>query len=196
MSGSNASSGATPPPLSRALNSRVLVVDAQTRLAAAIPESNRNRAFQKTGLVLDAAKILGVPITVTEQYPQGLGPTDSAVASHFPEHTPIFSKTTFSCCGAEGMLSTLDSDQGNQIILVGMEAHVCVLQTAFDLQARAFQVFVVEDAVCSRSPANHRNAMERLRQGGIIVTNAESVIFEWLTDASHEHFRQVSALLK
>ena len=196
MSGSIASSGATPPPLSRALNSRVLLVDAQTRLAAAIPEADRNRAFQNIGLVLDAARVLGVPITVTEQYPQGLGPTDSAVASHFPEHTPVFSKTTFSCCGAEGMLSTLDSDSRAQVILVGMEAHVCVLQTSFYLNGRGYHVFVVEYAVCSRSRDNHRNAMERLRQAGVIVTNAESVLFEWLTDSSHEHFRQVSALLK
>ncbi len=172
------------------------MVDAQTRLAAAIPEADRNRAFQKMGLVLDAARILGVPISVTEQYPQGLGRTDSAVASHFPQHTPVFSKTAFSCCGAEGLLSTLDTDHRSQIVVIGMEAHVCVLQTAFDLQGRGFQMFVVEDAVCSRSPANHRNAMERLRQAGIIVTNAESVLFEWLTDASHERFRQVSALLK
>ena len=196
MTGSNANSGATRPPLSRAADSRVLVVDAQTRLAAAIPEEDRNRAFHNAGLVLDAAGILGVPVTVTEQYPKGLGSTDAAVACHLPEDTPIFSKTAFSCCGAEGLLSALDTERRQQIVVVGMEAHVCVLQTAFDLHGHGFQVFVVEDAVCSRSPANHRNAMARLRQAGIIVTNAESVLFEWLTDASHEHFRQVSAMLK
>ena len=196
MSGSNANLDGTHPPLSRAATSHVTVVDAQTRLAAAIPAADRDRAFMQTGLILDAAKILGVPITATEQYPKGLGPTDSAVASHLPEHVQIFAKTVFSCCGADGFIGALDIKTRNQTILVGMEAHVCVLQTAFDLRSHGFQVFVVEDAVCSRSPANHRNAMERLRQGGIVVTNAESVVFEWLTDASHAHFKQVSALLK
>ncbi len=196
MSGSSANSDGTRPPLNRATDSHVVVVDAQTRLAAAIPAAHRDRAFEQTGRVLDAANILGIPVTATEQYPKGLGHTDSAVASHFPEHAQIFSKTAFSCCGAKGFIGAIDVETRRQMILVGMEAHVCVLQTAFDLHSRGFQVFVVEDAVCSRSPENHRNAMERLRQSGIVVTNAESVMFEWLKDASHEHFKQVTALIK
>ncbi len=196
MTSSSANSDAARPPLSRTADSRLLVVDAQTRLAAAIAKTERERAFRNTGLVLDAARVLGVPTTVTEQYPKGLGSTDAAVSCHLPADAQIFSKTTFSCCGAEGLLSTLSAEHRSQIVLVGMEAHVCVLQTAFDLHARGFQVFVVEDAVCSRNPANQANAMDRLRQGGVIVTNAESVLFEWLLDASHENFRQVSALIK
>ncbi len=184
------------PPLVRSDASQLVVVDVQTRLAVAIPESDRDRAFQRTGLRLEAARILGVPQLATEQYPKGLGPTDPAVACHFSNDMSVFSKTAFSCCGADGFTGALDIEDRPQVILTGMEAHVCVLQTAFDLQACSFQVFVAEDAVCSRTPGNHRNAMERLRQGGIIVTNAESVIFEWLRDAQHGQFKAVSALLK
>jgi len=183
-------------PLAGAATSRLVVVDAQTRLAAAIPEADRSRAFAMTGLLLDAATRLGVPMLATEQYPKGLGPTDAAVAGHFPGHAQVFTKTAFSCCGADGFVDALEIESRPQIILAGMEAHVCVLQTAFDLQGRGFQVFVAEDAVCARRPENLRNAMERMRQGGIVITNAESVVFEWLTDARHEQFKAVSALLK
>ena len=183
-------------PLAQAATSRLVIVDAQTRLAAAIPEADRNWAFANTGLLLNAAQILGVPMLATEQYPKGLGPTDAAGAGHFPAQAQVFSKTAFSCCGADGFVDALDVRSRPQIILAGMEAHVCVLQTAFDLHGRGFQVFVAEDAVCARRPDNHRNAMQRMRQGGIVITNAESVVFEWLADARHEQFKAVSALLK
>ncbi len=183
-------------PLVRAEASQLVVVDAQTKLAAAIPEADRNRAVERTGLLLEAAEILQLPRVATEQYPRGLGPTDPAVACHFPRDMPVLSKTAFSCCGADGFMDALDIQNRPQIVLSGMEAHVCVLQTAFDLQARGFHVYVAEDAVCSRSRDNHRNAMGRLRLGGIVVTNAESVIFEWLNDAQHAQFKAISALLK
>lgn len=185
-----------PAPLCRAEAGQLVVIDVQTRLAAAMPAEDRERVLRSLGILLDAARLLGVPVIATEQYPRGLGPTEAAVATRLAEHARTFTKTAFSCCGAEGLPGALDPAQRPQAVLAGMEAHVCVLQTAFDLLERGHQVFVVEDGVCSRDPAHRRNALERLRQGGVVVTNAESVIFEWLGDAAHPHFRAISALLK
>jgi len=92
-------------------------------------------------------------------------------------------------------MTTLRASHRRQVILTGMEAHICVLQTALALLAQGFQVFVVEDAVCSRSQQNQDNAMQRLRQAGVIITNAESVLFEWLADAKHPQFKALSQLI-
>ena len=93
-------------------------------------------------------------------------------------------------------METVQRSRRKQIILAGMEAHVCVLQTALELHATGLQIFVVEDAVCSRRMKNKINALARLRQAGVIVTNTESVLFEWLRDAGHEHFKTISALIR
>jgi nicotinamidase-related amidase len=138
---------------------------------------------------------VGVPAIATEQYPRGLGPTDPAVAAALPEGTPLLDKTCFACGGDEAFRLALAAAERRQVVLAGMEAHVCVLQTALLLHGD-YQVFVVEDAVCSRNPDHHRNAMERLRQAGVTVTNTESVLFEWLRDAAHAQFKAVSALVK
>jgi nicotinamidase-related amidase len=173
-----------------------VVVDVQTRLAAAMAEDDRTRVLHNLSVLLDAARALEVPVVATAQYPKGLGPIESAVSDRLPEWTQRVTKTSFSCCPAEGFLASLEPPARAQVVLAGMEAHVCVLQTALDLQGEGYQVFVVEDAVCSRDPHNHRNALERLRQGGVVVTNTESVVFEWLGDARHPRFKAVSALLK
>ena len=171
----------------------LVMVDLQERLIPAI--AGKEKLLRNCATLLQGARRLGVPILASEQYPKGLGHTTASLAAGLaPEE--VVEKITFSCLAATDFAARLSALGRTQAVVCGAEAHVCVLQTAFDLQSRNFQVFVVEDAVCSRSRANHRNAMERLRQAGIMVTNAESVLFEWLTDASHEHFRQVSALLK
>jgi len=182
--------------LCRAEASQLVVVDVQPRLAAAMPEADGARTIRNLGVLLAAARALEVPVLATEQYPKGLGATEPEVAGHFPEATRILEKTAFSCCGADGFTACLDAADRPQVVLAGMEAHVCVLQTACELNGRGFQVFVVEDAVCSRDPRNHRNALERLRQAGVVVTSTESVVFEWLRDARHPQFKALSALLK
>lgn len=182
--------------LCHAGTSRLVVVDAQPRLAAAMPDEVRASVTANLALLLDAARMLDLPVSVTEQYPKGLGHTEASVAGRFPDHTRIFEKTSFSCCGADGFVASLDIEHQHQLVIAGMESHVCVLQSALDLRQRGFQVFVVEDAVCSRNPRNHRNAMERLRHADVLVTNTESVLFEWLRDAGHQQFKAVSALLK
>jgi len=183
-------------PISRAGDSVLLVVDIQERLAAAMPEESRQTVFRNAGILAQAAQLLDIPGLLTEQYPRGLGPTDSAVAPHLGGKIRRLEKTVFSCCGAGGFAEALQSVQRRQVVITGMEAHVCVLQTALELAAQGFEVFVVEDAICSRSPVNQRNAIERIRQAGSIVTNTESVLFEWLRHAKHEHFKAISKLVR
>lgn len=189
-------SGRQPPALCRQDDSQVVVIDVQERLSAAMPPESRRTVLRNIGSLLQAAKLLEVPVVVTEQYPKGLGPTESTVRMDLSPRAQLFHKTAFSCCRAEGFNEELADAQRRQVIVTGMEAHVCVLQTALELLAQGYEVHVVEDAVCSRDPRNHANAMQRLRQAGVIVTNTESVLFEWMRDAQHPHFKIISGLLK
>ena len=182
-------------PLCDATHSQLVVIDVQERLVAAMPSEPRQATLRNTERLAQAAKMLQIPITHTEQYPKGLGVTEKTLRAHLSDSAAI-EKTCFSCFAADGFISTLASQQRQQIILCGMESHVCVLQTAIELQQAGYQVFVVEDAVCSRHKQNHKNALARMRQAGIIVSNTESVIFEWLRDASHPDFKSLSRLLR
>lgn len=184
------------PRLARADASVLVVVDIQERLFATMAEADRARVERRVGQLLGAAETLGVPVIATEQYPKGLGPTVPAVAAALPAAATRLDKTAFSCCGADPFLEALAITGRGQVVLAGIESHVCVLQTALDLEARDLDVHVAIDATCAREPANAANAAERLRQAGVVVTNAESVLFEWLRDAAHEHFKAVSRLLK
>ncbi|HEY9198847.1 MAG TPA: hydrolase [Gammaproteobacteria bacterium] len=182
--------------LCRRESSALLIVDMQTRLAAAMPAEARERVLRNTGILIETARTLGVPLVQTEQYPRGLGPTEPELAQRLEGRAQRLEKTAFSCCAAEGFDAAACADGRTQWILCGMEAHVCVLQTAFDLHARGLEVFVVEDAVCSRTDANHANALARLRQAGVVVSNTESVLFEWLRDAGDPQFKALSALIR
>lgn len=176
--------------------SALLLVDVQTRLAAAMPAEERERVLRNGGVLIEAAKALDIPILHTEQYPRGLGGTEPELATALQGAARRLEKTAFSCCGATGFDAAACADGRTQWILCGMEAHVCVLQTAFELHARGMAVFVVEDGVCSRSAANRDNALARLRQSGVVVSNTESVLFEWLRDANHPQFKALSGLIR
>lgn len=175
------------PKLVRAADSALVVIDIQERLAAVMPA--REAVVRATGILLEAAARLDVPVLLTEQYPKGLGSTVPEVACKLPGGSPRMEKTCFSACAALPLTRP-------QVVLAGMEAHVCVLQTALELAAAGREVFVVADAVCSRTEANSSNALARLRAAGVTITNTESVVFEWLRDASHEHFRALSKLIR
>jgi len=177
-------------------SSVLLIVDVQERLTAAMPEDERKTAVRNAGILAQAADRLLIPTFLSEQYPKGLGATDAGLAQQLSELTTRIEKTCFSCCEAQGFAESLQNTKRPQVVLAGMEAHICVLQTAFGLQADGFDVYVVEDATCSRNAENRRIAMDRLRQAGLTVTNTESVIFEWLRDARHPEFKGISALLR
>jgi len=182
--------------LARAADSVLVIVDLQERLAAAMNPAASATVVRNVRILLEAATRLGIPTLVTEQYPKGLGPTEAQVVEMLPHGTPRLEKTCFSCAGAAAFTAALEATGRTQVVLAGMEAHVCVLQSALELQSDRRRVLVVEDACCSRNREHHANAMHRLRAAGVLVTNTESVLFEWLRDARHEHFRAISALLR
>jgi len=186
----------TSPALLAAANSLLIIVDIQTKLAAVMPETEAQLMTANTGILLEAAGLLNIPVLLTEQYPKGLGSTDASILQKLPEATQVFEKTGFSCCLAEGFCAALESNGRKQIILAGLEAHVCVLQTALEMRHNGYQVYVVEDAICSRKAEHKFYALQRMQQQGVTLTNYESVLFEWLRDASHPHFRRISGLLR
>jgi nicotinamidase-related amidase len=186
-----------PLPLCFASYSQLLIIDAQERLAAAMRKDDLAVTLANINRLIAAARALEIPIIVTEQYPQGLGHIVETVRERLPEEVQPTEKTSFSCCTAFGFERNLMREpKRKQVVLVGMETHICIVQTASGLQRWGFQVFVAADAVCSRHSSNRDNALERMRDCGIQVTNTESIAFEWLGDSSHEKFREVSKLFK
>lgn len=178
-----------------AQDSLLVIVDVQQRLTAAMPAGIRERVIGQVKILLTAARVLAVPVVVTEQYPKGLGPTEPELMSQLEENTVVIEKTSFSCMNVADFCTQVDKTACKQIVLTGMESHICILQTALDLQAQGHQVFVVEDAVSSRSKANQYNSLQRLRHAGVVITNVESVIFEWLGDAKHPQFKTLATLI-
>ncbi len=179
-----------------ASESQLLIIDIQERLTAAMPEATLQQVLASSGRLLQGAGLLEIPVIRTEQYPKGLGATDPGLLEQFPTAGQCLEKTSFSCCSASGFCDEVLDGRRRQVVIAGMETHVCVLQTALELLQRDYRVFVVEDAVCSRSEENRRNALERMRNEGVIITNSESVLFEWLRDAKHEQFRAISKLVR
>lgn len=184
------------PLLCQADQSVLVVVDIQTRLARAMPEGSLDRIQRNTIRLLEGARLLSVPVLVTEQYPQGIGPTIEALRPYLPDAAQIIEKTTFSACGNAEFTNLLALTGRRQVVLAGMEAHVCVLQTAIELHRAGYQVFVAQDGVCSRQQAHVEAAMARLRDAGIHAPVCESVLFEWLQDSRNEQFKAVSALIR
>lgn len=178
----------TAPGLLCAGTSTLLVVDVQSRLVPAIHEGAA--VVGRVVWLVRLAQALGIPVAATEQYPQGLGPTVPDVAALMPAGA-IGSKVHFSCAAA-GCLDALPGAARPQVVVAGIEAHVCVLQTAFGLAAQGREVFVVADAVGSRDPANRALALERMGQRGIGIVSGEMVGFEWLERAGTERFRALS----
>ncbi len=186
-----------PMPLCNAGFSQLLIIDAQERLAAAMPDDTLETTVSNMNRLVQAARTLEIPIISTEQYPQGLGKTIDAVRENLPDTAAPTEKTSFSCCTAAGFERALTSQpERKQVVLVGMEAHICIVQTASGLQRWGYQVFVAADAICSRQEALRDNALERMVHSGIHITNTESVAFEWLGDSQNPSFREVSRMFR
>lgn len=186
----------THPDLLSTDNSLLVVVDLQAKLSTAMPEPDAELMTANAGKLIEAAGRLNIPVLVTEQYPKGLGPTHASVVEKLPETAQVFEKTGFSCCAANGFNQALRDSQRQQIILVGQETHVCVLQTALELLHQGYQVHVAADGVCSRKAEHKLYALQRMQQHGAAITNYESVLFEWLRDAAHPDFKSLSGLLR
>ncbi len=173
--------------------SALVIIDVQERLFPHIHD--RERVLSRIDLLILAAGQLKVPVLLTEQYPKGLGGTIEAIRKALPGNTPL-TKIDFSCVPAPGFGDRLNSLERDQIVLSGIETHVCVAQTAIDLAAQGKEVFVLADATGSRRPLDAKIALRRLDRCGVIVTTAESVVFEWLRRAGTDAFKALQPKLK
>jgi len=179
--------------LIRSKNSVLILVDFQERLVPAI--DNGAAAVEKACLLLKVARRLSVPLLITEQYPKGLGPTARVLRDLAPEVSPI-EKITFSAMQEGAFVQALRDSGRQQVVIAGMETHVCLFQTAMDIHASGYDVFLVRDACGSRRPEDKETAIERLAGRGATTCTAEMVFFEWLQRAATPVFRELLPLVK
>ena len=181
------------PKLDRA-RSAVLVIDIQSRLTPAMPADTLARVVKYTRALCGAAKELGLPVLATEQYPKGLGTVIPEVREVLP--SPPLEKVHFSCGADPAFAAALEKTGRRQVIVCGMETHVCVFQTVRDLVAHGYEVHVCADAVSSRTEEHRRVGLELCREAGAVVTTAETAIFDLLHRAATEEFKKVSPLVR
>ncbi len=178
-----------------AIETSVLVlIDFQERLVRAM--DGMEPVLNRAQLLLDGAAALKLDAIVTEQYPKGLGATVPEVAEHLPMTAPIVAKTAFSAFGEPAFRSVLESEYRRTIIVAGIEAHVCVLQTVFDGLNAGYQVILAADAVTSRSAADRATAIDAARSAGALVLSSEAILFWLLRDAHHPDFKAISKLVR
>ncbi|WP_416189960.1 isochorismatase family protein [Neisseria sp. CCUG17229] len=174
-------------------NTLCIVVDIQERLLPAL--HNADSMVERSRVVIQGLQALDVPLVATEQYPKGLGKTVPAVQLLFGDGAAVFEKTRFSAVIDE-VEAVLNEKKIENVILLGAEAHVCMLQTVLDLRAKGLAVYVPFDCTTSRNPANKDNALQQMRDAGAVVSNSESVLFQLLGDAKHPAFKTVSKLIQ
>jgi nicotinamidase-related amidase len=170
-------------------DSGLLVIDAQVRLMARMADAERVTA--NLVRLVEAARLLSIPVECTEQYPRGLGPTVPELAGRVPVPSE---KLTFSCSGVPGLADRFRGAGAARILLCGLETHVCVLQTALDLASDRFRVYVAADAVASQRAVDRELALRRLERSGVILTTTEAVLFEWTETAGAAEFKAISRL--
>ena len=168
----------------------LLVVDIQEKLLPKIMQAGE--VLRNASFLVNAAKVLGVPVIATEQYPKGLGPTVEPRGLL----TTVWEKKTFSAVAEGGALDFLKSDARIKVVVVGIEAHICVMQTVLDLLNQGFHVFVCVDAVSSRYAIDVKIALKRMQQAGAILVTAETCVYEWLETAANPAFREISTMVQ
>lgn len=184
-------------PLCQRNFSQLLIIDAQERLAAAMPPDELKTVVRNIDRLIDAARVLDIPIIATQHNSKGLGPLLPDIRAKLPEDAQPTEKTAFSCCTAPGFERGISAHpERRQLIVVGMEAHICIAQTVSGLQRWGYQAFVPADAIISRRPEFKQSVLDRMRHCGIQVVCTESVGFEWLGDSSDAAFREVWSLFK
>lgn len=177
-----------------AQQSVLLVIDVQPTFLKPIWEAER--VVRRCGFLIEVAQLLGVPMLVTEQYPERMGPTDEGLRRLLPEDTNVSPKMSFSCMGCESVSASLSQMGKRQVILCGIETHICVSQTAHHLVEQGLSVFVAADAVSARTQDRHGLGIARMTAAGVIAAHSESIVYEWMGSASHPKFREVLAIVK
>ena len=171
----------------------LLIIDIQERILPVI--SNHQRVLDNTMKLIKGFKIIGLPIYYTEQYPKGLGPTVSSITEELGDLKP-FDKMSFSCSGAGDLFEEFKKKNLSQIVICGIESHVCVQQTVLDLIENRIQVNLAADAVSSRKEIDYNTSLERMRQHGAEVTTTESILFELLNICGTPQFKDISKIVK
>jgi nicotinamidase-related amidase len=174
-------------------DSVLVIVDIQERLVNAM--TVKEQVVDNCLHLIELAKLYKMPILLTEQYPRGLGPTVEKIKNALPLYQPI-EKSSFSCCGEPNFIGETSKLRRKNVILTGMETHVCVLQTCLDLLHQGLNVHLVNDAVCSRSKQNWETGIAFMRDTGAVVTCTETVLFQILKVAGTEQFKAISKRIK
>jgi nicotinamidase-related amidase len=175
----------------------LIIVDVQERLVPAIDKDLYERSLRNFKIVIETAGTLALPILLTEQYPKGLGRTVPTVLQALEGKSHVLvEKVSFSCARDEGFLASVTRTGRRQIILIGMETHVCVYQTSLDLRNAGYEVFVLDDAVSSRFPHNYHSGINALRDAGVVVISTEAAVFQLMKVAATPEFKKISSLLR
>ena len=173
-------------------NSAILIIDFQDRLVKAI--NSKDQILLNIEKVINAGNILNVPLFFTEQNPEKLGPTVDLIRPKQKQNT--YSKMNFSCASCKQLMETLVEKEIENILLCGVETHICVQQTALDLISKGLNIFIAIDAVGSRNKIDHEVAIRRLENSGVVISTSESIIFEWCKNAERLEFKKISELIK
>lgn len=177
-------------------NASLVIVDMQERLLNAIPEDRRANTTKNAVILIQVAKTLGMPITVTEQYPKGLGHTVSEIEECIGDNFSPIEKLVFSCGRSPEFQTALKETKRSEVLLCGIETHVCVLQTAIDLINSGYLVYVPADAVSSRKELDLEKGISLIEKAGAVVGTCETFIFQLLERAGTDEFKIISKLIK
>lgn len=172
----------------------LVVIDVQERLVPAMPEDIYLRLRNTVAMLVEVAGLLGLPVVTTEQYPKGIGHTVPELAAACNE--TVIEKVSFGCCGEPNFLAAIKETGRSQVIVTGMEAHVCVYQTVLGLLEEGYHVHLVRDAICSRNKIDFLAGIANAAQAGAVATTAETVLFQMLKQSTHEQFKAISKLVK
>ena len=174
----------------------LLIVDVQERLAKVMPPEAMAQVEKNAIVLMQAAQKLGLPVIVSEQYPKGLGPTLPSIRAAMAAESSPVEKLEFSCGASKEIARQIFKSNRRQVIVAGMESHVCVFQTVRDLQLGGYQAFVPQDAVVSRADANKQVGLKLMEKAGATITSTETIIFDLLGVAGTPEFKELSRLIK
>ncbi len=174
-------------------NALLMVIDIQERLAQVM--TMKEQVVNNTLHLLELAKLLKIPVVLTEQYPKGIGPTVKEIQEQLGVYRPL-EKLTFDCCAEPAIEDALRATNRRQIIIVGMETHICVLQTTLSLLNKGLNVHIVSDGVCSRLKHNWQVGLQLMRDAGAVISSTEIVLFQLLGVAGTEEFKAISKRIK
>lgn len=172
----------------------LVVIDMQEAFRASI--SDFPQIASRISMAIRGFQILGLPVIVTEQYPKGLGRTAEEILFSLPDEVEVVEKTAFSSCGAQAFLEKLNETGAEQVLLCGIEAHICVNQTAHDLLHQNFQVHLLTDCVSSRFEHDKRAGLSKMKTSGVVPASMEMALFELMRDSKHEQFKEIQNLIK